>query len=272
MGSSSSVQKKSSADVQVVGECAPGRAMHWAYMDGAVGPTDGLVYMIPFQAKRAVRFDPVSRVWEAFGDTFAKDQAKWVRAAVSNFDNCIYSIPCSLQTHTKVLKIDPANGTAKEVGKDVRQFAGGVTSWAWCGTVAASDGCIFGMPCSATSVLRLDPRTGKLSSFGQLEDTGGEKYFSGILGPSGRYIFGIPGRASRVLCIDTKTLAVRLIGEKTGGHASGHVQGGTKWIAGGIGGDGDTSEGGDHGHKRAGGGARHRHSNNGGDNFKTHTW
>ena len=235
------MEKKSSADVvvdvQVVSDCTPEQGEFVAYAGGAVGPMDGLVYLIPCRAERAVRFDPVSRAWESFGDTFAKDQhPKWVYAAVSNFDNCIYSIPLSFQNVHKVLKIDPANGTAKEVGEDVRQFAGGVTSEArckgWCGVVAASDGCIYGMPSGATSVLRFDPRTCKLSSFGHLEDTRrGEKYCSGLLSPSGRYIFGIPGRASRVLCIDTKLLTVQLIGEEYSIYKN-------KWRFGGIGGDG----------------------------------
>jgi hypothetical protein len=52
---------------------------------------------------------------------------------------------------------------------------------------------------------------------------------SGILGPSGRFVFGIPCNASRVLCIDTESLTVQLIGDTFSSE--------WKWVDGGIGGD-----------------------------------
>ena len=148
--------------------------------------------------------------------------------AVSTFDGCIYSLPFSFGAVHKMLKIDPIAGTAKQVGEDLRNFAGGATSWSWHGVVAGADGCIYGMPHNAASVLRYDPRTGKLSTLGKLGDSP-KKYSNGVLGPAGRFIFGIPHSASRVLCIDTEKLTVQLIGQEFGGNDN--------WYGGGIGGD-----------------------------------
>lgn len=224
-------------DFELVGGPTPGLAITWAFHQGAIGPTDGRVYIIPHQAERVARFNPTSGVWESFGDTFPGGKQKWSRGAVSKFDNCIYSVPCLITKppHSrsgvqKMLKIDPVEGTAHEFGEDLRKYAPGIVM-PWLGVVAAADGCIFGMPCSARPVLRLDPRTGEISTFGQLEEkTSSLKYASGILGPSGRFIFGVPFNAPRVLCIDTEMLTVQLIGESYSGI--------NKWSGGGIGGDG----------------------------------
>ena len=229
------------ADVQLVGGPAHDQQRdRWCgnYRGAAVGPTDGLMYLVPHDATRAARFDPKSGTWEAFGDTFPGDQRKWSGAAVSSFDNCIYSVPYGFNAVHKMLKIDPIAGTAKEVGEDLRPFATETGKGesgcgeCWGDVVAAADGCIYGIPEQCNSVLRYDPRTGKASCemSGWTRDMTG--YRSGILGPSGRFIFAIPFTAKQVLCIDTKMRTLQLIGECFDYWCNG------KWVGGGIGGDG----------------------------------
>ena len=82
-----------------------------------------------------------------------------------------------------MLQIDPKKGTAQTVGnRSVLELAPGLRIWPWHGTVEAADGCIYGIPYAATSVLKFDPRTQKLSTFGQLQ-AGDKKYSCGVLGP-----------------------------------------------------------------------------------------
>ena len=118
--------------------------------------------------------------------------------------------------------------------------------------VEAADGCIYGIPTQNNTVLRFDPRTNKLTTFGHIEDNallknyapgtlldacGRElKYITGVLGPSGRYIFCPPGMASRTLCIDTHDSKVELIGEDFGTYR-GHVFDLLKYVTCALGGD-----------------------------------
>ena len=74
-----------------------------------------------------------------------------------------------------MLKIDPVRRSCEMVGGDVRRLAPDVESTAWDGTVAAANGCIYGLPSKARSVLCYDPRTQEISVFGELEDAGSLK-------------------------------------------------------------------------------------------------
>ena len=163
------------------------------YSGGACGP-DGRLYLIPKNSTRAARFDPATETWEAFGDTFREGGNKWTCAAVSNFDGCLYSFPgeCNIVSH--VLQIDPTQkeATARKVGDSVLGLAVGVTSWPWRGTVAAADGCVYGIPHNAMSVVRFDPRTRKLSTFGHL-DAGPDKYDCAV---AGKAVAGTPSPAT----------------------------------------------------------------------------
>ena len=111
------------------------------YQGGAFGP-DGRLYIVPRNATRAARFDPATETWEAFGDVFPEGGRKWMGAAVSSFDNCIYAFPSRCSVVSQVLQIDPSKGTALMVGKSILEQEIGATQWAYHGAVAASDGCM----------------------------------------------------------------------------------------------------------------------------------
>ena len=130
---------------------------------------DGRIYLPPRTAKQAARFDLTTQTWETFGDTFPETEFcgptdKWGKCALSNADGCIYSFPLGLSEVHRVLKVDPAKSTAREVGGDVRQLpevrllldAG--KAWPWDACCATADGCIFGCPLQANTAVRYDPR------------------------------------------------------------------------------------------------------------------
>ena len=209
---------------------APGHG-EWMYSGGAFG-SDGRLYLIPRNASRVARLEPVSGKWECIGDSFPEGGDKWVDAVVSGVDGCIYALPCECNV-PHILKIDPKAGTARTVGESVLRHSQGVKAYAWHSMVLAGDGCMYGIPHTASCILKFDPRTQELSSFGALGfDATGSQYFNGVLGPEGRYFYCPPANAGRVLRVDTHTSSCDLIGQDFGKDVK------WKWYGGGMGGDG----------------------------------
>ena len=122
--------------------------MQGGFLGGHYHPSDGRIYLLPRCASRVVRFDPATNTWESIGDNFPESEltkgCKWNACAVSSIDNCIYSFPCMLTKAFRVLKIDPSNGTAEEVGEDLRTLVPrevhGEYAYYW--SVANADGII----------------------------------------------------------------------------------------------------------------------------------
>ena len=206
-----------------------------AYQGCIYNPLDDCIYVSPRNAASVARFNTATEMWETFGTEFPVTENlsddKWGSLAVSSYDNCYYALPHSLVEVNRMLKIDPTHSTSEQVGRDLRPLAGEANTKAWVDAVAGADGCIYGLPLQANCVLRFDPSTNKFTTFGNVEDTNlnkmhasgvlptdmrVEKYGTGVLGPSGRYIFAFPAMASRVLCVDTQELTVEQIGDDIG--------------------------------------------------------
>mmetsp|Transcript_30396 Transcript_30396/g.45838 ORF Transcript_30396/g.45838 Transcript_30396/m.45838 type:complete len:386 (-) Transcript_30396:11-1168(-) len=92
----------------------------------------------------------------------------------------------------------------------------------------ALDGCIYGIPCNATKVLKVNPLTGEVSTFGP-ELAGQQKWYGGLLGEDG-CVYGIPNCATGVLKINPTTQEVTTLGSLP--------EGGWKWHGGVCGEDG----------------------------------
>ena len=98
-------------------------------------------------------------------------------------------------------------GTSKYVSSST--YSARVSTWGqvgrggWRGAVLGPDGNIYGIPTNATSVLKLDPATRKVTTFGDFGTAlapancsgavhcGLEKWIGGVLAPTGK-IIGIP--------------------------------------------------------------------------------
>ena len=145
-----------------------------AYFGGTYNPEDGRICVLPTNASQVARFDPATKTWDTFGDKFPQTtpfgthDKWWVEPALSSFDKCMYALPGSFGVVHRILKVDSVNNIACEVGEDLRSRTRAKT-WAWAGAVAGSDGCIYGIPCQANSVLRFDPRINKVSTFGEIQ-------------------------------------------------------------------------------------------------------
>ena len=120
--------------------------MQAAYQSGDYYPLDGRLYLIPRSAIQAARFDPASKEWETFGDIFPASEHtngdKWSYCAISNFDQCIYSIPQigPNAKACKILKIDPSQSTARMVGENVIPKGHDGIDFLWLGPVAGGAG------------------------------------------------------------------------------------------------------------------------------------
>ena len=98
-------------------------------------------------------------------------------------------------------------GTSKYVSSST--YSARISTWGqvgrggWRGAVLGPDGKIYGIPTNATSVLKLDPVTRKVTTFGDFGTAlapancsgalhcGLEKWIGGVLAPTGK-IIGIP--------------------------------------------------------------------------------
>ena len=74
------------------------------------------------------------------------------------------------------------------------------------GGLLGGDGCIYGIPQNAGSVIKIDPRTDACSTIGSLEE-GGWKWHGGNTAGDGN-IYAIPCHADSVLKIDCSAAAV----------------------------------------------------------------
>ncbi|KKK72403.1 hypothetical protein LCGC14_2904230, partial [marine sediment metagenome] len=72
----------------------------------------------------------------------------------------------------------------------------------WYGGVLAPNGMIYGIPRTATTVLKIDPSDDTTSPFGSL--AGSQKWLGGVLGVDGM-IYGIPFDSTTILKIDPTT-------------------------------------------------------------------
>jgi hypothetical protein len=100
----------------------------------------------------------------------------------------------------------------------------------WEGGVLAADGNIYGIPHSATQVLRFDPRTQQATLVGDQLPGGDLKWHGGVLAADGN-IYGIPLFAVQVLRFDPRTQQATLVGNQ--------LPGGAKWHGGVLAADGN---------------------------------
>ena len=116
---------------------------------------------------------------------------------------------------------------ASTVGGDLSAYG----SYKWDGAVWAG-GCIFGMPCNAPQVLKVDPSQGTAAPVGpDLSAHGHWKWYGGVMGDDD-CIYGIPRGASHVLRFDWKEETASLIGPDLSEH------GDSKWWGGVLAADG----------------------------------
>ena len=100
------------------------------------------------------------------------------------------------------------------VGADVQvSFIGGLLPegrYKWGGGCAAADGTIIGVPSDCGTVLRINPLTDEVTTFGSLSSDK-NKWQGAVLAPN-NLIYAIPCNANSVLRIDPNTEEIRHVG------------------------------------------------------------
>jgi hypothetical protein len=209
------------------------------YLGGEKG-LNGAIYGCPGDAEQVLKIIPETGETSLIGPKFP-GKFKWLRGARGP-DGCIYGIPLHSDT---VLKIDPATDEVTTLGGPFIEaekgaergelygtsdlhYSGGAT-FKWHGGVVAKDGCIYGIPANAETVIKIDCRAGKVTTFGG-PLPGKNKWYGGLLGEDG-CIYGIPQCANTVLKINPVTQEVTLLGNLDSG--------GWKWHGGVVGSDGN---------------------------------
>ena len=75
----------------------------------------------------------------------------------------------------------------------------------WLGGSYGADGCIYGMPSDATSILQIDPIKNKATTFGTVPDCV-NKWQGGVLSIVDNYLYALPANINCVLRVNTDPL------------------------------------------------------------------
>ena len=164
-------------------------------------------------------------------------QEKYLGGMASSCQQYVYGVPGGAR---RVLRIRVADGNMDCIGPSYD----GKFKWLRGVTVSAStmhhdhrypSGCCLALPCNAASVLKINPYTNEVYTFGEdvLKNCGSDRwhYHGGNVAASNGWLYAIPANANRVIKINPVTDEVVYIGPI-------FHSGGQKWFGGITGTDG----------------------------------
>lgn len=137
-----------------------------------------------------------------------KGSCKYLGGAIGP-DGIIYCIPANSE---RVLCIDPSRCAVRYMPSPPLR---GKFKWLR-GVNIPTDGSIIGLPAGAGSCVKVQPATGEVTVFGDMDSGVGWNWHGGQLCADG-FIYAAPANAKRVLKIDPTTLACSLIGPELTG-------------------------------------------------------
>lgn len=161
----------STEEVSLIGTLPKGRNKWY----GALLGRDGCVYGMAYKAKGVLRINPRTDDVRVIGDF--QESFKWHGGTVG-VDGCIYAFPSHADTVLRITppSVCPADDGAHGVTLQELELSSRcdpttmIGKYKWGGGATDREGNIFGIPSDAQCVLRLDPRTGEVITFGQLPD------------------------------------------------------------------------------------------------------
>lgn len=166
---------------------------------GGILGHDNAVYGVPYRAGSVLRIDTETDAAALVGPDFGCDRWNWHGGIQAN--GSIYAFPSHADT---VLKIDT---TPKSRGQDCtllpipRAPGDTVKNYKWLGGSKGMDGNIYGMPCDASSILKINVETDECTTFGDTGE-GKSKWQGAVLARDG-CVYAIPSYGLHVLRIDT---------------------------------------------------------------------
>lgn len=161
----------STQEVSLIGNLPKGRNKWY----GALLGRDGCVYGMAYKAKGVLRINPRTDDVQVIGNF--KESFKWHGGTVG-VDGCIYAFPSHADT---VLKIIPPHSCPEDDtqhGVILEELplsskcdpVAMLGKYKWGGGATDRDGNIYGIPSDAQCVLKLNPWTGEVITFGHLAD------------------------------------------------------------------------------------------------------
>eukprot|EP00038_Savillea_parva_P011835 m.200439 g.200439 ORF g.200439 m.200439 type:complete len:428 (+) comp21051_c0_seq1:132-1415(+) len=194
------------------------------WLGGMSSPCGRYIYGVPGHAPQVLRVTVATEEVDLIGPAY-EGKFKWLRGVEIPPDVAGPAHPsglclCLPSNASTVLCIDPATQDVFTMGDGHPAMKG---DWLWHGGALGDDGCVYGVPCNAEQVLKINPRTREVTVIGPTFE-GRQKWYGGIKAASGA-IYGIPHTARGVLKIDPATGECSVIGDEL-------VEGGWKWHGG----------------------------------------
>lgn len=166
---------------------------------GGILGHDNAVYGIPYRTGSVLRIDCDTDTASLVGPDFGCNLWNWHGGIQAN--GAIYAFPSHAD---KVLKIDttePSRGQNCTLLPIHRAPDDTVQNYKWLGGAQGLNGNIYGMPCDASSILKIDVETDYCSTFGYTGDEK-SKWQGAVLARDGS-VYAIPSNGRQVLRIDT---------------------------------------------------------------------
>ena len=197
---------------------------------GGIRGRDGCIYGVPYTASGVLRIDPSLDDVQVLGN-FPRGGWKWHGGLMAPSNGVIYAFPAH---SNRVLCIDtnkhPPNQNQDQndqqwristipIHKHSLDKDPDTLRYKWLGGAYGADGCIYGMPSDASSILRIDPNyssnEARATTFGdvtikskdtknsEVTDLNMNKWQGGVLSPKDGCVYAVPANANCVLKIDT---------------------------------------------------------------------
>ena len=181
---------------------------------GGILGLDGCVYSPPYAATGVLRIDPNTDSVDVIG-SFPPGGYKWHGGLLARSTGVIYAFPSHAN---EVLCIDtnpaPPARVIGEVGDEswrvstipILRHDGDADApdlrYKWLGGSYGADGCIYGMPSDATSILRIDPVKKEATTFGTVPRSI-NKWQGGVLSNVDDCFYAVPANMDCVLRVNT---------------------------------------------------------------------
>mmetsp|Transcript_5223 Transcript_5223/g.21500 ORF Transcript_5223/g.21500 Transcript_5223/m.21500 type:complete len:757 (-) Transcript_5223:140-2410(-) len=195
------------------------------WLGGATTP-DGVLVGIPGHARHAVAIDPfedtVTTVHGPELNRRALNRYKWLRG-VARPDGSVLGIPMHADAILEI-RTDAARDASSGVttaAAEARLLAPRLPrdEFKWHGGCLGANGCVYGVPCGASCVLKIDARNAvsfiDVPQQGVPEHVAQTKkaqWYGGIYAPSVEAMYCVPFAATRVLRVDLRADATRFVG------------------------------------------------------------
>ncbi len=139
---------------------------------GGIIGKDGCIYGMPYTASGVLRINPKTDSVQVLGH-FPWEGYKWHGGLLAQSTGVIYAFPAHsnevlcVDTNPNIELDEDRISTIPIERHDGDTDCSSLT-YKWLGGSYGADGCIYGMPSDATSILRIDPITNKATTFGKV--------------------------------------------------------------------------------------------------------